>query len=373
MDKHLHIVTHEIPWPADYGGVVDLFYKIKAFYSLGVKIHLHCFTAEKPPQKILNNYCASVHYYTRKKGFAGFSLTTPYIVQSRSDAGLLKNLEQDNYPILLEGIHCTYFLQKNKLMNRKIFVRLHNVEYKYYQQLAKYETNIIRRAYFNMESRLLEKYEARLASKASFWAVSREDALFYQQTLHAKQVQFVPVFLPWEEVTGAAGKGSYCLYHGNLAINENEKAVEWLMKEVFNDTEIQLIIAGKSPSDRLRTLIRSNEQVSLVADPPEATMQELIQKAHINIIPSFNNTGIKLKLLNAMYNGRHCIANNAAVAGSGVEKECTIAHSAGDFKTAIKTLFVEPFTEQKMQHRNVALKDIYNSEKNALKLIAWIY
>ena len=25
MDKTLHIICHDVPWPADYGGVVDLF------------------------------------------------------------------------------------------------------------------------------------------------------------------------------------------------------------------------------------------------------------------------------------------------------------------------------------------------------------
>ena len=28
-EKKLHIICHDVPWPADYGGVVDLFYKLK--------------------------------------------------------------------------------------------------------------------------------------------------------------------------------------------------------------------------------------------------------------------------------------------------------------------------------------------------------
>ena len=150
MDKHLHIVTHDVPWPADFGGVVDLFYKIKALHNLGVHIHLHCFTSGRGEQKMLNKYCASVRYYPRKKGLPGFSFRVPYIVQSRSDKNLLKELNKDNYPILLEGIHCTFFLQIDALINRKVFVRLHNIEYKYYQQLAKNETNFIRKIYFTL-------------------------------------------------------------------------------------------------------------------------------------------------------------------------------------------------------------------------------
>ncbi len=373
MDKHLHIVTHDVPWPADYGGVVDLFYKIKALHSLGIKIHLHCFTAGKPEQKILDKYCVSVHYYQRKKGFAGLSMRVPYIVRSRSDDALLKNLEQDHHPVLLEGIHCTYFLKKDKLKHRKVFVRLHNVEYKYYEQLAKYENNIIRKAHFKMESRLLKKYEKQLANKATFWAVSLEDMQVYKDEFHAEHIHFMPVFLPWDEVNSLPGKGSFCLYHGNLSVIENEKAAEWLLKEVFNKTNISFVLAGKDPSDRLKTLINKFPQTKLIANPSETEMQDLISKAQVNILPSFNKTGIKLKLLNALYNGRHCLVNKAAIEGSGLESCCHIAESAAEFASSLTQLFEETFTNEKMLQRNAALKNIYNTEQNARKLIAWIY
>ncbi|MFT3912456.1 MAG: glycosyltransferase family 4 protein [Ferruginibacter sp.] len=373
MDRHLHIVTHDVPWPADFGGVVDLFYKIKALHNLGIKIHLHCFVTRRPEQKMLDKYCVSVQYYQRKKGFTGFSFRAPYIVQSRNDEALLKDLEQDHYPILLEGIHCTYFLQHGKLKNRKVFVRLHNVEYKYYQQLAAFETNMIRKTYFNLESRLLKKYEKQLAKKASFWTVSLEDAQVYKNEFNAEHIHFMPVFLPWEEVSSLPGDGDYCLYHGNLSINENEKAVEWLLKEVFNDIEIPFVIAGKDPSSKLKALIETYPNSRIIADPSEAAMQELIQKAQINILPSFNKTGVKLKLLNALFNGRHCLVNTAAVEGSGLESYCTIAGPVNEFKTAIKKLFNEEFTQEKIRQRDAGLKSVYNTEQNARKLIAWIY
>ncbi len=373
MDKHLHIVTHDVPWPADFGGVVDLFYKIKALHNLGVHIHLHCFTSGRGEQNMLNKYCASVRYYPRKNGLPGFSFRVPYIVQSRSDKNLLKELNKDNYPILLEGIHCTFFLQNNALVHRKVFVRLHNVEFKYYQQLAKHETNLLRKTYFMLESRLLKRYEQKLATKAIFWAVSQQDVATYKKELQATQVHFMPVFLPWDAVSSFPGKGPFCLYHGNLSINENEKAADWLLKKVFNDTTIPLVIAGKSPSSQLSKLADAHPHTCMVINPTEVEMQDLIKKAQVNIIPSFNNTGIKLKLLNALYNGRHCLVNQSAVTGSGMEEYCVTAKSAASFKIEIKKLFEENFTEEKIRLREDGLKEIYNADENARKLIAWIY
>ena len=373
MDKHLHIVTHDVPWPADFGGTIDLFYKIKALHSLGIKIQLHCFTNKRPEQEILKKYCVSVQYYPRKKGFAAFSLSVPYIVQSRSNEKLFVNLSKDNHPILLEGIHCTYLLQAGRLQDRKVFVRLHNVEHKYYRKLAAHENHFIKKTYYNIESFLLEKYERKLATKAVFWTVSKGDAAYYKDELQATQVHFVPVFLPWNKVDIVTGKGPFCLYHGNLSVNENEKAVEWLLKEVFNDLNLPLVIAGKDASAYLKELETSHPNSCIVVNPSEGEMQDLIHKAQVNILPSFNDTGVKLKVLNALFNGRHCLVNAAAVEGSGVEDLCTIAGTASQFKERLVEFFTKPFSEEDLLKRENTLKEIYDAEQNAMKLIAWIY
>ncbi len=41
MDLHLHIIAFDIPFPPDYGGVIDVYYKIKTLSEAGVRIHLH--------------------------------------------------------------------------------------------------------------------------------------------------------------------------------------------------------------------------------------------------------------------------------------------------------------------------------------------
>jgi len=39
-DKHLHIVSFDVPAPPSYGGVIDVYYKARALADLGVKVHL---------------------------------------------------------------------------------------------------------------------------------------------------------------------------------------------------------------------------------------------------------------------------------------------------------------------------------------------
>jgi glycosyl transferase family 1 len=374
-EKHLHIVTHTVPWPVNYGGVIDLFYKIKSLSGAGIKIHLHCFCyGNQSPQKELNKYCTEVLYYKRRNDITGFSFRIPFIVSSRKCDALIKNLQKDNYPVLLEGIHCTYYLYKGALDNRKVFVRLHNAEFEYYRHLAMHEMNPVRKLYYTFESRLLKQYEKKIAEKAFIISVSKHDIDIYQQLFGAKNIHYLPVFIPYTLAICKGGNGcGCCLYHGNLSVNENEKAAEWLLKNVFNKLDVPFIIAGKDPTERLKYLVQQAENTCLVENPDEKEMRDLIAKAQINILPSFNNTGVKLKLLHALFNGKHCIVNNAAVEDSGLQDGCYIAEEPAEFRKLIGNLFKQPFSDDDIEQRQGLLETLYNNEANARQLIAWIW
>lgn len=367
-ERHLHIVTHDVPWPADFGGVVDLFYKIKTLHQNGVKIYLHCFVNQRPEQEELNKYCAEVHYYERKKKLSHFSFRLPFIVNTRKSAALVQNLQKDNHPILLEGVHCSHSLFSEKLNNRIVLLRLHNAEFEYYHQLALNEKNPLRRFYFQHESQLLKKYESQLANKVRIAAVSAQDVTLYQQQFGANHIEHLPVFLPYEQPLGKEGKGCFCLYHGNLSINENEEAAIWLLQHVFNDLELPFVIAGKNPSEKLIYLAEAHGHTCLVANPTDRELHDMIAKAQINILPSFNNTGVKLKLLNALYNGRHCLVNKAGIEGAGLNGLCTVAEDADDFKTAIQYLYEMPYSLEENEKRKQLLA-LYDNQKNTDKLI----
>lgn len=373
-EKKLHIVCHDVPWPADYGGVVDLFYKLKALHAEGIKIILHCFLyGQRSKQDELNKYCEEVHYYKRLTGWKGFSLTKPYIVQSRANPLLLENLLKDDHPVLLEGVHCTAFLSGLKKQNKKVFLRLHNVEALYYSHLFKYEKNIFRKLYYQNESIFLAKYEKWLPDSLPIFGVSKNDINYYREFFGKENVKYLPIFIPDKEIKSKEGMGEYCLYHGNLAVIENEKAALWLLKKVFSKINIPFIIAGRNPSKRLHRKVAKYNNAKLVVSPEDDELKDLIENAQIHVLPSLNKTGVKLKLINALYNGRHCVVNDAAVGGSGLDATCHIGVNEKAIASIIMQLYRQPFSEEEIALRKKLLPDIFNNEKNARQLIQWIW
>lgn len=372
MNKSLHIVSFDVPWPADYGGVIDVFYRIKALHSLGISIKLHCFEYGRGQQPELNRYCSEVYYYPRQEGHKGLSLSLPYIVASRSNTELWERLQQDDDPVLLEGIHCTYGLHEDLLGNRKTAVRMHNVEHEYYHQLASQERSLMKKAYYHHESRMLKRYEKALSPKALFLAITEKDAAAYRRQFRAPRVQVLPAFVPYNMVTSRNGLGNFVLYHGNLSVAENEKAASWLLEKVFNELEIPFVVAGKNPSPRLVELAHRRQHTCIVENPSEAEMNDLIAKAQLHVLPAYSTNGIKLKLLTALFGGRHVVANEEMVEGTGLENACHIAANPSYMKYTIYRLFQKEFTEDDRQIREGFLQQQFNNAAHARELIQWL-
>ena len=103
-----------------------------------------------------------INVYERKKGHKGFSAKLPYIVASRMNDELINNLQKDNYPILLEGLHCTGILSQLDLSKRKVVVRMHNEERFIIKNWQDPKLRFLKNYIFLHESKLIKKYNHHL-------------------------------------------------------------------------------------------------------------------------------------------------------------------------------------------------------------------
>ena len=366
-EKNINLIAFDVPYPPNYGGVIDVYYKVKALHALGVKVHLHCFEYGRKGADELKNVCASIHYYSRRTSKSQLFNTFPYIVLSRESDELKKNLLKNNFPIFMEGLHSTRLLGDPDFGKRKMYVRSHNVEHDYYENLAKVEGNIFKRYYFYNEAGKLLKYEPVLKNASGIFAISPNDTKYF--SLKYDHVHYVTAFHPHETVTCRAGKGDYAFYHGNLAVGENNEAALYLVNKVFNDLDQQLIIAGSKPSDELKKIVRTKANIALYNDLSHEQIQEFIADAHCNILPTFQSKGIKLKLLSALFAGCFCIVNKPMVENTGLEHLCIMANSPEVMKEKVKSVFEKEFTDRERKKREeVLLRDFSNIE-NAKKIL----
>ena len=92
MSQSFHIIAFDVPYPPNYGGIVDVFYKLKHLHQQGGRIIYHCFYygGHNPPTTELEKYCDTIYYYRRKKHVGKIVLNKlPYVVASRNNIFLV--------------------------------------------------------------------------------------------------------------------------------------------------------------------------------------------------------------------------------------------------------------------------------------------
>lgn len=369
-DKKLHIIAFDIPYPPNYGGVIDVFYKLKALHQQGIGIILHCFEYPgRDRSHKLNEYCEEVHYYPRLVGFNSALSLKPYIVSSRRSNKLLHNLLKDEHPILFEGLHSCYYISHPKLKNRFKIYRESNIEHRYYFNLFRVDKSPFKKLYFLLASFKLWTYQRILKHANLMLVVSEEDTQYLQEHFPKVKVEYLPSFHANDEISAESGKGDFALYNGNIEVPENAHAVEFLISEVFSKNNHQLVVAGMNPPEHIQKLANIHPNVKLVANPDDNEMFRLIRQAHVNILVTFQATGLKLKLLNTLYRGRYCLVNEPMLNGTGLEPLCHIGNSPQSLNEQLDLLFNQPFEEREIIKRKEILFSRYSNRQNAERLI----
>lgn len=366
-DKHLHLVSFNVPYPADYGGVIDVFYKIRALHTLGVKIHLHCFHYGREQSEILEQFCASVNYYPRSKFYQAIYSSVPYIVGSRQSGELLSNLSEDDHPVIFEGLHTCLYLDHPALKNKLKAVRMHNVEWEYYRSLKEAERNYLLKFYYYTESEKLRKFEGILKNANVIFAISRKDTI--QLSGIYDKVAYIPAFHSNESMDCLPGKGDFILYHGNLSVVENHQAAMFILLKLFPGIKNhRLIIAGRNPLQALQNEVKKWQGVELIENPSDETLYYLIRSAQINLLPTFQATGIRLKLLNALFLGRHLITNSKMVEQTGLESACRVEDHPEKLQRLINDYMEIEFSHEMRNERQSILEPEFSNRRNAEKL-----
>jgi hypothetical protein len=368
-EVHLHIISFTIPFPPNYGGAIDVYFKIRALYSAGIKVHLHCFSYDRKPSPELEQYCHEVHYYPRKTGLSSALTWKPYIVYSRRSNKLLEILQRDDYPILFEGLHSCYSLSHPSLKKRTKIYRESNIEHLYYYHLSKAETNLPKKLYYILSSLKLRAFQGILSHASMMLTVSREDNEYLSRKFPWIPVEYLTSFHKDDEIKCLPGMGEFALYQGNLSVAENEKAAEYLVKEVFKETSTRFIVAGMNPTRTLEKLANQAPNVTLIPNPTDEEMSELISTAQVNILVTFQPTGLKLKLLNALFNGRHCLVNPGMVSGTELGELCEIGTNAQELRQKVTELMHQPFNEEKLYLRREKLLKWHSNKENCIRLL----
>jgi len=369
QQKALHIVSFDNPYPPVYGGAIEVFFKIKPLHDLGIHIHFHCFVdliPEKNPE--LERITEKIYYYENDKNPFNFFSGLPFSVNKRNDKKLLQNLLSIEAPILFESLKTTFLVHKKRLNEQYKILRLHNIEHDYFEGISSSENSLLKKWIYKLEAWKYKKYESVITEFDQIITLSKfENAHIIEKI---GKSNYIPVFHGNTKVKLLDGVGKYAIYHGDLRMSDNLRVVLMLI-DIFREIyDFQLIIASNSRQDYISKKIEGLKNVAYVPIKNFEHLQQLLMDAQMNLIFSFQKSGTKLKLMNALYNSRFCIVNDNIMDDENVTQLCEFANTKEEIILKIREIQNQSYTDYE-KRRNILetqMNDVTNARSLADKI-----
>lgn len=367
--QHLHIVAFDVPLPPNYGGVIDLYNRLKAIKENGVTIHLHCFEYGRGRNHDYSEIASEIFYYDLNKRFIDYFFLEPKSIRNRRNNQLIDRLAQDRYPILIEGQQIAYLLEEKRLEDRAIFVRLNSIEWKYYHKLIVTSPSPFKKIKFGIESLKFRFNEKILAKAKALFPLSNNDVAYYKK-IHPSTHYWHAGFNFSSKKFAHVTIKDQCLFHGNLSVEENEKIALFLIR-FWKKRKIskKLIIAGRDPSERIFSAKLKAKNIEIISSPSDELMNEIIQESKYNLMMSLEAMGIKIKLLNSLVLGNICVSNTLMIQGTGLEKFCEVFENEDELEAII---YSETISFDKAE-RTQYIQSYLNPNAEAKKILDMIF
>lgn len=340
------------PYPKIDGGCVaianllELLCEEHTVYHFTLATQKHPFELSKYPLKIKPEIQIEHAYInTKVEPFQAIS----HLIKNKSyhvsrfynkqvDEQLNKILKQNKFDLLiLESIFLLPYLKSIKKHGVKIFVRSHNVEYKIWKSLALSSKNPLKKWYLNTLSKQLKKFEIEhLNLVDGILYISKNDQTILENDgVKTLSTTFSLAIKIDAEENNYKINDLYFL--GAMDWLPNQEALYWFIKEVLSNGssfEFKLNIAGR----KLNCETFKHKNIICHGEVEDAT--QFIKRHGICVIPIISGSGIKIKLLESMAQGKPIICTHFSAKGIDVKNEehLIFADTPDEFRQAIKRL-----------------------------------
>lgn len=371
------VVCSDFPYPADHGGRVDTWGRIKVLSELGWNIHLVVCGKQIPSEeeiKVVFQYVNKVKLCERRSRLVDLLHAFPMQVKSRSELKHV-NIDEDYDYVLLEGDY-VYPILKNPLIKQgNVILRVHNDEAIYFSALARSTKNMIHKLYYHMESRKFMRLQKKVLEQVDkyLFISNKEFEDFQRQNPSAKSIFLPP---PVRKETFLSNnfqdKHKHVVFIGSLFMPNNREAIEWYLEYVhpllLQEKDYKFIVAGNSRKQSLSWMQAYDLRNVVVYDTPES-LDDIYKDGYLFVNPMQNGAGVKLKTIEAIQNGLPVVSTSTGYEGTGLvpNKHIMIADSPETFYQRIKELLHQPARAQELLEASQQFIRSHYDHKEVLK------
>lgn len=394
-------VCKKFPYPLRDGEVIAIHQLTRGFYEAGQKVTVAAINTKKhffPPDElpVENQEFADFHsvlldtdvnwWDALRTLFTGDSYNIQRFVSPDFERLLSAILRENDFDIVqLEGLYLLpYLLSVRKFSKAKIVLRAHNIEHLIWERNSKIAKPGAKKWYLQTLATRMKEFEIyHLNSCDALVPISDIDAARFvdlgcKLPIHTCQVG---MNLNGEAIEADIENGSPSIcYIGSMDWLPNREGIEWFLDKVWPKVqsqfpELKFFIAGRNfPTDFPDKVYQNVEMVGEVENS-----RAFIQSKSIMVVPLFSGSGIRVKILEAMAEGRTVISTTIGVEGIDAvnDQHILLADDADAFARQIKRCLKDPafcrtiaqnghtFVRNKFDNK-VIVKELLNFYKSLL-------
>lgn len=256
----------------------------------------------------------------------------------------------------------------------KIILHEHNCEYLIWKRYANIERSVLKKVALLNQAYRIKKYEQEICRKATIILAAPNDTDELVK-IGADKTKFLETYhlgddnLLNEPALDFNKTEKALLYIGTLSWEANIDGLVWFCNEIWQSVkqqhpDIKLYIVGKKPDVRLKEIADKDNQIILTGFVEK--VEPYFQKSRIFITPLRFGSGIKVKVVNALYRGIPCVTTSIGTEGLKVKdgEDIFIKDNAAEYADAINTLLTDKNCWQRLSE---------NSRATATKYYTWNY
>jgi len=351
-------LSTENPFPLDHGHHLRTYHVLKALADV-YTVHFIGFTQDDSGFKHkpkLQEFCKSVDIFQLKYrgrrqlllSVLNFFSPLPLIAQKYYDPAVANHIKKLIEAAEIDLVHfdLLHLAQYRKELNGlpSILVN-HNVESLRVLRWSKVERNPLMKTFLRYQYRKLEKFEKSVCSKFNkCTVVSETDKESLAKLCGGGNFVIIPngVDIDYFQMSKANILPNTLVWAGSMSGAYNRDAAIYFLERIWPDIqiaipEVKVVFIGNSPPKILKKMASENSNVEYTGYVED--VRPYIAKSAIFIAPLRSGSGTKVKVLNAMSQGKLIITTSVGAEGIEAKADEEIIIADDPDKFAEKTVY----------------------------------
>lgn len=383
-----------MPYPGRDGSSIAILSMLRSLLKVGHEVHVFSLNTSKhfvAPETIPSFWKDNIHWEIAPIDnsveplgallnlFSSKSYMVSRFSNSDTKKQLLNVLRSNSFDIVqLEGIFMSdYIPMIRQESNAKLILRAHNVETVIWNRLIQHENSAVKRKYLKLQVKRLDKLEQRVFNSVDgIIPITEEDeSLIAQRT--SKPTLVAPCGI--EDIEPSESQHSKLDFFQLAAMDwlPNIQGVEWFLEEVWPKIrtkvpEATVYLAGRGMPLHLIQQHNPNYGINITGEVDDA--REFYRTHGIQIVPLLSGSGMRIKLVEGLSQGKAIISTAIGCEGIGARdgEEMMIASNAVEFADKAISLYTNTELRHEIQKKARHLARIrFDEEKIGNQITQW--